>query len=287
MSAKIKLIKDFQLVSHHGSRPFIADARYRADGVKKPVLIFIHGFKGFKDWGHFNLIADHLAERGFVLVKLNLSHNGTTPEHPVDFVDLEAFSQNNFSIELDDIGVLIDLLHTTGSPIPRDEIDLGQLFLIGHSRGGGLALLKAAEDERIKKVAAWAPIHDLTERWPAEVLQKWKEDGVYHIYNGRTKQDMPLRYQLVEDVYAHRQRLDIPKAVKTLEIPLLLVHGTADETLSYQKTEWLSGLGRYITLVIVENANHVFGGKHPFMEEALPAHSQMILDKTITFFKSE
>ncbi|MCG8390589.1 MAG: prolyl oligopeptidase family serine peptidase, partial [Cytophagales bacterium] len=160
-----------------------------------------------------------------------------------------------------------------------------QLFLIGHSRGGGLALLKAAEDERIKKVAAWAPIHDLTERWPAEVLQKWKEDGVYHIYNGRTKQDMPLRYQLVEDVYTHQQRLDIPKAVKTLEIPLLLVHGTADETLSYQKTEWLSGLGRHTTLAIVENANHVFGGKHPFIEKALPAHSLMILDKTITFFQ--
>ena len=287
MPAKINLIQDFQLVSPHRQRPFIADARYRADGVKKPIVIFIHGFKGFKDWGHFNLIADHFAERGFVYVKLNLSHNGTTPSHPVDFVDLEAFSQNNFSIELDDIGVLIDLLSSTGSPMAGHEMDLERLYLLGHSRGGGLALLKAAEDERVKKVVAWAPIHDLSERWPTEVLQKWKEDGVYHVYNGRTQQNMPLNYQLVEDLEAHKNRLDIPKAVKNMKISLLLIHGTADETLNYKNTQWLAQLGANTTFVKVENATHVFGGKHPFTGEDLPIDTGKILNKTVTFFQSE
>ena len=34
----------------HG-RPFEADATYQATGHAQPVLLFVHGFKGFKDWG--------------------------------------------------------------------------------------------------------------------------------------------------------------------------------------------------------------------------------------------
>ena len=50
-------------------------------------------------------MADRFADAGFVFVKFNLSHNGTTIEHPIDFVDLEAFGNNNFAKELDDLGV--------------------------------------------------------------------------------------------------------------------------------------------------------------------------------------
>ena len=142
--------QEFTLKSKTG-RPFLCDVRHVENNKKKPVILFVHGFKGFKDWGHFNRIADFFANKGFTYVKLNLSHNGTTPESPIDFVDLDAFGNNNFSIELDDIGILIDHLFSDNSIIPKNEIDLEKLYLIGHSRGGGLVLLKTAEDERVKK----------------------------------------------------------------------------------------------------------------------------------------
>lgn len=171
------------LVSIHRGREFIFDARFEKTGQAKPVIIFIHGFKGFKDWGSFNLMADYFAGHGFVYGKLNLSHNGTTPEQPVDFADLEAFGNNNFSIELDDIGHLIDHLFSAECEIPAEEMNLKKLYLIGHSRGGGMAILKANEDERIKAVATLAAIHDLTRRWSDEILEKWEQEGVQYIYN--------------------------------------------------------------------------------------------------------
>ena len=54
------------------------------------VIIFSHGFKGFKDWGPFNKIAEHFANNGFVFVKFNFSYNGTSIDSPSDFVDLDG-----------------------------------------------------------------------------------------------------------------------------------------------------------------------------------------------------
>ncbi|MES2730386.1 MAG: hypothetical protein V4714_01515 [Bacteroidota bacterium] len=131
-------INDLVLASVHHQRLFGVDATFTNDSKRKPVVIFIHGFKGFKDWGHFNLIADAFAQADMVFIKLNLSHNGTALDFPEDFADLEAFGHNNFSIELDDVGVLIDYLFSANCVIPSTEIDLQRLYLIGHSRGGGV-----------------------------------------------------------------------------------------------------------------------------------------------------
>jgi len=89
-------------------RPIVMDLVYREDGRKKPILIFCHGYKGFKDWGAWNLMAEAFAEEGFFFVKFNFSHNGGTLENPIDFPDLEAFSQNTYTKEMDDLEVVLD-----------------------------------------------------------------------------------------------------------------------------------------------------------------------------------
>lgn len=94
------------------NKPITFDYRFQENNIKKPIILFSHGFKGFKDWGTFNLMADHFAKKGFIFLKLNFSFNGTTPENTVDFVDLEAFGNNNFSKELDDLKTVIDHLES-------------------------------------------------------------------------------------------------------------------------------------------------------------------------------
>ncbi len=56
------------LTSKHHNRAFIYDARYLKNGKKKPVIIFVHGFKGFKDWGTFNLLADEFAMKASITI---------------------------------------------------------------------------------------------------------------------------------------------------------------------------------------------------------------------------
>ena len=272
----------------HG-RPFAADATYRADGRAKPVVVFVHGFKGFKDWGHFPLLADFFAEQGFVFVKLNLSHNGVVVGGTGDLEDLDAFGRNNFSIELDDLGQLLDALHAPGTtPLPPAELDLGRLCLVGHSRGGALVLLKAAEDARVRAVATWAAIADIDQRWDPAVLAEWQRSGTLWVPNSRTGQPLPMHYQIVEDYQAHRPRLDVLENVATrLPQPLLLVHGDADETVPLAAAHALRAAKPAAELLLVPGGTHMFGGAHPWPAAALPAAAAFVAGRTADFFRRQ
>src|ERR1700744_2799237 len=127
-------------------RSMLADLTYRTSDKNAPLIVFAHGFKGFKDWGAYNLMANYFAEQGFRFLKFNFSHNGTTADHPTEFADLIAFADNTFSIELQDLKAVIDFA-CGGSAIPAAS----GVYLIGHSMGGGISIIKAAEDPRIKK----------------------------------------------------------------------------------------------------------------------------------------
>ncbi len=269
----------------HG-RAFDADATYRPDGRAKPVVVFIHGFKGFKDWGHFPRVADFFAEQGFVFVKLNLSHNGVVVGGTGDLEDLDAFGRNNFSVELDDVGQLISALHAPGAPpLPPAELDLGRLYLVGHSRGGALALLKAAEDERVRAVATWAAIADIDQRWPQPMLDEWRRTGTLLVPNTRTGQDLPMYYQIVEDYAANRPRLDIlANVAQRLPQPLLIVHGDADETVPLSAAHALRAAKPDAELLLVPGGTHMFGGAHPWPGAAMPEPAGLVAARTAAFF---
>ena len=267
------------------NRPFLADVLYVADKQAKPVVIFSHGFAGFKDWGAFNLMAAAFAEAGFVLVKHNFSHDGTTVENPTEFVDQEAFGNNNFSKELDDLGVVIDWVCSDAFPVEPGEVNREQIYLIGHSRGGGIVMLKAGEDTRVKKVAPWNSVNEFGKYWKKEEMDKIKTDGVIYVTNSRTKQSLPIYWQMYEDYFAHLSRLYIPDVVKGLRIPMLIVHGTKDETVPFSAAQELQSWKPDAELVAIDGANHVFGARHPWEEDSMPADLKKAVEETIRFFK--
>ena len=277
---------EFTLVSKHADRPFLADLCFDTDKRREstPVIIFAHGFKGFKDWGAFNLMADYFSKQGFIFVKLNFSHNGTTPEHPVDFIDLEAFGNNNYSIECDDLGTLIDYLYEGKSPL--GNLKHSDYYLIGHSRGGGISLIKGSEDKRIKKLVTWASINTVEGLISQEEMQRWEKEGVYYVYNSRTKQKMPLYFQLCQNYFKNKERLSVEKASASLTIPCLIIHGTADETVPVLAAYKLKESINTAELAIIEGANHTFSLVHPYNAEIFPEHFELVLTKTINFFKT-
>ncbi len=276
--------KNLQIPGSDG-RPLLLDIFY-AGQTPRPVVIYAHGFNGFKDWGKFDLIADQFAEAGFCFVKFNFSHNGTTPQAPEDFLDVEAFGRNNYSRERYDLQQVINYLQSSGN-LYGAAIDPQKLFLLGHSRGGGVVLLKAAEEKRVKAVATWASVSEAKTpwgTWPPERLQRWKETGVDYYTNSRTRQQLPLYYQLYEDFAANEERLNIVEAVKKLQVPLLICHGTTDEAVPVSNAHKLTEAARQAELFLVES-DHVFGRKHPWLEDSLPQPAQAVVEKTVAFFQ--
>jgi predicted dienelactone hydrolase len=279
---RMKVLKNI-LISGKHQKDFFADVFYIENQQPKPVVIFSHGFKGFKDWGHFNLVATAFANAGFVFVKFNFSHNGTTLNKPDEFADIEAFGHNSFQIELDDLSSVVDYVLNAENEF-FSELDSNKLFLLGHSRGGGISILKAWKDNRIKKLAAWASVNEFGKFWTPEVMEHWKRDNVMYILNSRTKQELPMYYSAYEKFYAEKHLFDIPKAVQELTIPFLIVHGTADTTVDFAQAEIMQLWNSRSELFSIENGDHTFGGKHPCTNEKLPLHTEMAVQKSIAFY---
>ena len=118
------------------NRDMLVDIFYKDNGVLKPIVIYVHGFNGFKDWGNFDLIAQQFAENGFVFIKMNLSHNGTTTDFPEEFADLNAYGNNNYTKELFDVEQIINWVIDEKN-MYKSQLNINQISFIGHSRGGG------------------------------------------------------------------------------------------------------------------------------------------------------
>ena len=259
------------------SREFLTDVIFPNSDKKLPLIIFVHGYKGYKDWGAWELMGEKFANAGFYFVKFNFSHNGTTIENPNDFADLEAFGENNYSKELDDLEIIINHFKS------QKEVDSTKIFLIGHSIGGGISIIKTSENQSISKLITLASVSTL-DRFPLdEAFESWKNDGVYFVENARTKQKLPHYFQFFEDYKNNEERLDVEKASKKIDIPTLIIHGSSDESVGMDHSKKLHEWIGNSELKIIENANHTFGAKEPWEETSLPKELNTALEYCIDF----
>ncbi|MGG7471247.1 alpha/beta hydrolase family protein [Chryseobacterium arthrosphaerae] len=263
------------------TKGFLADIFYIDTGKKLPLVVFVHGYKGYKDWGAWDLMGKKFAEAGFFFVTFNFSHNGTTVDNPSDFADLEAFGNNNYTKELSDLSVVIDHF------IDHPNADPEKVVLIGHSRGGGISIIKTFEDERINGLITLASV-DTLERFPTgQAFENWKKEGVYYALNGRTHQEMPHYYQFYEDYEQNIHRFDVERATEMAKAHMLIIHGTKDEAVDAKHAEHLHILNPNSELFLIENANHTFGAKEPWTEQDLPQDLNTVTEKCIGFIKEK
>ena len=268
------------------NKPIITDVFYNDTQTPKPIVIFCHGYKGFKDWGAWDLMAKAFANAGFFFIKFNFSHNGGTVEQPIDFPDLEAFGNNNYTKELDDLKTIMDW--ASSNEAYSGYVNQNNISVIGHSRAGGIVTIKAEEDNRIKTVISLAGVSDFGSRSSTTGdLEQWKKDGVKYVLNGRTKQQMPHFYQFYEDFIANEDRLTIERAVSNLKTPYLIIHGSGDTSVLINEAEALHLWNTDSTLHIIDEANHVFGAHHPWNKDQLPHHLNDAITKIIAFINKK
>lgn len=276
------IIRKNQILASKDKKPILFDVYHHETDKPQPLVIFCHGYKGFKDWGAWHLVAEAFANAGFCFVKFNFSHNGGTMENPIDFPDLDAFAQNNFSLELDDLDRVLNEIQSGNKNFPNE---ISTFSLIGHSRGGGIVMIKAEEDSRINKVVTWASVSDFKARFQEDTdyFTTWKETGVTYVQNSRTKQMLPHNFQFYTDFKENEKRFSINRAVQNLKIPQLIVHGSEDQTVSVKEAKAIHSWNSNCELVVINGADHVFGASHPWEGNEFPNDLKMAVHRTIDF----
>lgn len=247
------------------------------DNWNNKLVVFIHGYMGYKDWGCWNLVQDYFTKNNFGFLKYNVSHNGGTVQNPIDFDNLEAFRHNSYTKECEDLNAILNLIEDKFQNKPS-------VYLIGHSRGGGIALLQSS-NPKISKIASWAGICTIKDRFPkGEKLAEWKEKGVYFHENGRTKQQMPHDYSQYESFKENEYKLDIEASCRSSIIPTIVIHGDEDTSVRINEGEqicdWLNQ-----DLIVIPNANHTFGAAQPWSLTEMPEALIRVCEKTLDFFK--
>ncbi len=179
-----------------------------------PVMVLIHGGSWQVRYGKIVMrgLAGDLMRRGWAVWNIEYRRVGDGGGWPETFEDVAA---------------AIDHLTTLDAPI-----DLERVSILGHSAGGHLALWAAGRTKlpagvpgaystpppmRVRRVISQAGVCDL-----ADGYRRVPEGAVTSLMGGGPE-ELPERYAIAD-----------PMAHVPLGIPVLLVHGTADETVSVE-----------------------------------------------------
>ncbi|WP_240414055.1 alpha/beta hydrolase family protein [Paenibacillus periandrae] len=242
-----------------------------------PVLLICHGFKSFKDWGFFPYIATRFAEQGYYVITFNFSCNGV---NETDFDELERFAVNTFSREQQDLEVILQALLANKLPV-ADAADKESIHLWGHSKGGGTAIIFAAEHPQVKSVITWNGI-GFTDLFDDTFKKQLEEYGIAYVANVRTKQEMPIKAVFYEDLLANRERFNIVKQLAGLTIPVLQIQGDQDSPRLMEGFKQMREGDDKHSVVTIADGNHTFGAVHPFkgtttqLEQAIQASLQFL-----------
>lgn len=257
------------------------------DAGSLPLIIFLHGFKGFKDWGTFPDAFFEMARNGFAVLAMNFAHDGVNPTTGlVDKPDL--FYSQTLSQEVRDVKTVVDAVMRGDVAATTTMCDLFPVGIIGHSRGGLTAVLSAAEIDEIGCLVTWSAVSDSLQFLGPKAVEMWSKQGSVEVTNKRTGQSLEIGNDFLNDIKQHPERLSALHRVKELYIPCLFIHGTNDETVPHMHSQLLheactsADKEKYL----IEGAGHTYGSSHPFDEDELPEHFAEVVDQTIKWFQT-
>jgi len=257
-----------------------------SDSGSIPVIIFLHGFKGFKDWGTFPDAFFEIARLGFAVVAVNLSHNGLGP-HSDEFDRPDLFRTQTLSQDINDVRTVVEALISGKIGSSAGLNSMFPIGIVGHSRGAHTAIVAAAEIDDISCVVTWSSVADCVDFWDKKMVTDWTTKGVVQVKNSRTGQILEVDRTLYDDAVNNRETLSALHRIGELYIPCLFIHGTEDETVPHVHSQKLHEACRSLDKekYLIEGASHTYGSAHPFEGEDLPPHFTEVIDQTVSWFQ--
>lgn len=244
-----------------GFRPLLMDLHIPAGASAQspvPVVVWLHG--GAFWAGDRRYLPSNLAPNAVFDTLVAAGIAAAT-------VDYRLSGEARFPAQLNDVRAAVRYLHANAS---KFGLDTGRIGVWGESSGGMLAALAALTpiendaDLPVAAAALWcAPVDLVALRRFSAITDLLGDHGDEDLL-AAAKQASPVTHV----------RHDAP--------PFLIVHGTADATLSIEQSELLHkellAVGARSSFVPVEDAGHAFAGC---------SDAQPLVDQGVSFFSQE
>ncbi|MFD0672122.1 alpha/beta hydrolase family protein [Cohnella sp. GCM10027633] len=262
MSAHTIAVASFDIPLGNGLR-VRGEARAIPNGEPKPVVLLGHGFRAHRLWSFWPEVAGRFAEQGYYAVSFDFSRIAAEEDRQSAETVAEAAT---YGQELADWDAVLTQLLATGLGLD-EEADKSRIAVLGHSRAAGSGILLASRRPAVRAVVAWnggvsAPLSPIA------------ADGA----------SLTVREEAIRaDLAANADRYDVVGAYGDLEVPALVVYGTADHERLLAAVDELQDAYPEQSFVAVRGADHAFGAKHPY--EGFTKHLEDALDNSLRFLR--
>lgn len=218
------------------------------------VVIICHGFTGHKDEKQLAVLAKTLQKAGFAAFRFDFTGNGKSEGE---------FYESTISQEVSDVGSVVSLLKDKG---------FSKFAIVGHSLGGNIAIL-ATEKFKFNCTAIFASGFKLS------AIPNFFHFDKLKFENGLEKvRFWGLRKIISKNYIKDFMNKDIEKSLENLKIPILIVHGSADRTVSVKTAKYIfEKIPCQKELVVIKGADHIFYKKESALAEIVSAFMKVHL----------
>jgi pimeloyl-ACP methyl ester carboxylesterase len=211
------------------------------DPQRRQVVVLSHGVTSHKDRPWLTALSEALAAAGLTALRFSFAGNGESEGR---------YEEATLSKEVEDLGCVLDALE-------------GQhVAFVGHSMGGAIGVLRAAQDARIRALVSLAGmVH----------VQKFMEVHFGGLVPGRDVMLGKPHCPLSETFLSDARRIDtlLPQAPQ-LQMPWLIVHGTSDDIVPLQDSlDIVEAAARHPELVQLPGVDHRFTDHHEDLVDAV------------------